>query len=150
MKRQRNIHRYYDTYVVERYATVSRGLRSPPETDIVVGQGATVVGSIRAGGSVYLAKNVVVRGSVHATIDAVVGAACRVEGDVEAGGNVVALEGATIGGRVRAGARVRIIGARVEGPIEAAGDVEVRGEAQALNVKADGRVRSLPPPEEPA
>ncbi|MBI2078858.1 MAG: hypothetical protein HYT80_10910 [Euryarchaeota archaeon] len=149
MARRGSIHHYFDTFVVEPQATIKKGLRVPAGKDLVVGQGATITGSVDAAQSVFLSKNVVVRGSVRAANDIIVGAYTVVEGDVKAGGDVLALDGARVRGRVVAGGRARVIGSRIDGPVEARGDVEVRGEGAALEIRAGGRVRSLPGPEEP-
>jgi predicted acyltransferase (DUF342 family) len=136
------VHHYHDSYVIERFATIKKGLRVPAQRDLVVGQGATIVGPIQAGANVFLAKNAIVRGSIETPFDVVVGSLARVQGDVRAA-NVLLLEGARVKGRVQATGRVRVIGAHVEGPIEAGGDVEVRGDAASQAIHAGGRVRSL-------
>lgn len=130
---------------MERFATIRRGLRVPPERDLIVGQGATILGDIEGGGCVYLAKGAIVRGSVRAGLDVVVGSQVHVEGEVQARGNVLLLEGAQAGGSVRAAGRIRVIGAHVGGPVHALGDIEVRGDATLIDVHAAGRVRSLWP-----
>lgn len=140
------LRRVHDAFVVARFATIQRGLHVPSGHDLIVGQGATIVGGIEGGRSVFLSQGVIVRGSIVAPIDVVVGAAARIEGDVEAGGNATILEAATVTGAVRASGRARIIAGHVLGGVEAAGDVEVRGQADLADIRAGGRIRSLPAP----
>lgn len=144
------VHHLFDTYVVARDATMKKGLRSGPGKDVLVGLDATILGSIDSGASAFLSKGAVVRGSVHAALDIVVGAKAVVEAGLDAGGNIVVLESARVGADVRARGNVRVIGARIEGVLHAGGDIEVRGESHAREIRAGGRVRSLAGPEEDA
>jgi predicted acyltransferase (DUF342 family) len=132
------------TYIVGRYAQIRRGLRVPAGKDLVVGMGARIGGSIVGASNVYLARGVLVDGSVNASLDVVVGAQARVGGDVTAGGNTYVLDGARVAGRLAAGGLARIVGGFVAGPVRAAGDIEVGGDAVLHEVRAGGRIRTLP------
>lgn len=138
-----------DAFVVERFATMQRGLQAAPEKDVVVGQGATIVGSVRGARSVYLSKDVIVRGSVAARIDVVVGSRARVEGSVQAGSDVLCLHDAAIRGDLACGGRARLHGGTVSGRIQAGGDVEVLGETRLHEVRTGGRIRVLEAPPDP-
>lgn len=143
------VRRILDAYIVEKDAVVDRGLKVPAERKLVVGNGATIVGGIRSEGRVYLGRDVVVRGPIRSAGDVVVGAKSRVEGDVESGTYVLVQEGAVVTGRVRCDGPVRIVGGRIDGPVDAGGDIEVRADASTHELKAGGRIRSLPDPVEP-
>lgn len=142
------VRRVLDTFLVEAGALVDRGLKVPVERKLVVGNGATIVGTIRSDGRVYLGRDVVVRGSIHSVGDVVVGAQSRVEGDVESGTYVLLQEGAVVTGRVKCDGPVRIVGGQVDGTVVAGGDIEVRADASTHELKAGGRIRSLPDPVE--
>jgi predicted acyltransferase (DUF342 family) len=137
----------YDSYVVQRFVVIQKGLKLPRGHDLVVGQGATIVGDIQAEGNVFLAKSSIVRGSIVGDFDVVLGSRVKVEGSIRTKGNVLLLEDARVEGDVQAAGRIRIIGAKVTGRVFAGGDVEVRGESVAANIEAGGRVRTLPAPE---
>lgn len=143
------VHRILDAFVVEAGAVVDHGLKVPADRKLVVGNGATIVGGVRSAGRVYLGRDVVVRGGIHSAGDVVVGARSRVEGDVESGTDVLVQEDAIVTGRLRCDGPVRIVGGRVDGAVVAGGDIEVRADASTHELKAGGRIRSLPDPVEP-
>lgn len=145
LPRRYSIQRILDAFVVTRFATITRGLRVPEPFDLVVGQGATITGSIQGARDVFLARDVVVRGNISSPGVTVVGANTLVEGEIEAGGDVFTQHGARIRGGVRCSARVRIVGSRIDGIIDALGDVEVGAESHVrTEIRTHGRILSLP------
>jgi cytoskeletal protein CcmA (bactofilin family) len=133
----------FDTFVIERFAVMTRGVASPAGKDILIGQSATVAGNLDAGQSAFLAKDAIVRGNVHAAVDVVIGAHARVGGDIEAGSDVLILPGARIAGRIRCGGSARLIDATIGGDVDARGDVVIGGETRAKDIRTQGRIRVL-------
>ena len=141
------IRHLYDSFVIDRFAVMERGLYSPEGKDIVIGQGATVVGGIDCGQTLYLAKDAIVRGNIRANVDVVLGADASVEGDVQAGSNVTGLTGARVWGRILCNGNAKLHGTTVAGHVITGGDVIIKGETRLREIHANGRIRVLEAPE---
>lgn len=141
-----SVRHLFDSFVVDRFAVMERGLFSPDGKDIIVGQGATVVGGIDCGQTLYLSKDAIVRGSVRARVDVVLGATSSVEGDVEAGSNIIGMDHARVRGKLLCNGNAKLHGTIVAGHVTTGGDVIVKGEARLRGIRANGRIRMLEAP----
>lgn len=133
-----------DTYVIDPFAYIPRGLEVPRDRDLIVGRGTRIDGAIRAGGRVFLANGVEVRDEVRCAGDLVVGARCTLLSPVHARADAVLLDAARIASDIHVGGSATVLGARVSGNIHAGGDIEVRPPAVLLGtISCGGRVRTL-------
>jgi cytoskeletal protein CcmA (bactofilin family) len=136
-----------DSFVIDRFAVMERGLFSPDGKDIVIGQGATVVGGIDCGQTLYIAKDAIIRGSVRATVDVVLGSDASIEGDVQAGSNVIGMTGARVWGKIVCNGNAKLHGTIVAGHVITGGDVIIKGESRLREIHANGRIRVLEAPD---
>jgi len=145
------IQHLFDSFIIERFGVTKKGLFSPDGKDIIVGQGATIVGGIDCGQTLYIGKDAIIRGSVRATVDIVLGADCNIEGDVEAGSNVIGMTGARVWGKLACNGNAKLHGTNVAGHVITGGDVIIKGETRVREIHANGRIRVLeaPEPDEP-
>jgi predicted acyltransferase (DUF342 family) len=141
-----SIRHILDAYIVAPRAHIKKGLSVPEGKDLVVGAEALIEGGVQAQGRIHIGKAAIIRGPLWAQQDVVIGSLAHVHGDVTSQSFILVQEDARVVGALRCHGSIRIIGARIHGPVEAGGDIEVRGDATTLELKAKGRIVSLPPP----